>query len=216
MDRRVKTCFLLLAFSLFPLRAEIIDRILAVVGDQIVTWSDVVAEANYQALLNGQQPPDSAELERKEVLRPILSRLMDQTLLAQAQKAFLFTPSENETARLEEVRKRFPNEQAYHRALAQYALTEAALVSHLERETNLMAFVDYRLRPQVQLTPEEIDQYYRETLVPELRRQGQRDVPPLSEVRDHIEQILTQEKINSLLEEWLQDLRRRTPVKIFE
>ncbi|MBI4465134.1 MAG: SurA N-terminal domain-containing protein [Acidobacteria bacterium] len=214
----MRTCLLLTVFFLSPLRAEIVDRILAVVGDQVVTWSDVMEEANYQAFLNGRQPPDSAELDRKENRQPILSRLIDQTLLAQAQKAFSFAPSENGEAkkRLEELRKQFTDEQTYRSALVRCHLTEAELVSLLERETTLMAFVDYRLHPQVQLTVEEIEQYYRETLLPELRRRGQQDVPPLSEVRDQIEQILTQEKINDLLDQWLQDLRRRTPVKILD
>ena len=214
----MKACFLLLGLAVWPLRAEIVDRTLAVVGDRVVTWSDVMAEANYQAFLNGGQPPDPAALDRKENWQPVLSRLIDQALLAQAQEAFPFAPAENGEAkrRLEEVRKQFPDGEAYRDALVRCKLREAELVSRLERETNLMAFVDYRLRPQVQLSSEEMEEYYRETLAPELRRQGQQDVPPLAEVRDQIEQILTQGKINRLLEQWLQDLRRRAAVKILE
>jgi len=214
----MKACFLLLGLTVLPLRAEIVDRTLAVVGDRVVTWSELMAEANYQAFLNGRQPPDTAGLGQRENWQPVLSRLIDQALLAQAQETFPFAPAEKGGAirRLEEVRKQFPDGEAYRDALVRCKLTEAEVVSRLERETNLMAFVDYRLRPQVQLSSEEMEQYYRETLVPELRRQGQQYVPPLAEVRDQIEQILMQEKINRLLEQWLQDLRRRAVVKILE
>ncbi|MDP2734686.1 MAG: hypothetical protein Q8P12_00605, partial [bacterium] len=125
----MKTCFLLLGLAVLPLRAEIVDRTLAVVGDRVVTWSDVMAEANYQAFLNGRQPPDPAELDRKENWQPVLSRLVDQALLAQAQETFPFAPSEKGEAkrRLEEVRKQFPDGEAYRDALVRCKLTEAEL-----------------------------------------------------------------------------------------
>jgi len=204
---------LLLALVALPLRAEIVDRILAVVGTRVITWSDVLAETNYQAFLGGQEPvtPDKS-LPRD----PILSRLIDQRLLEQERDALpLSFPDEGEAGRrLEEIRQRFPEPEAYQRALARYRLTEADLVARLEREANLMAFVERRLRPQVRLNPAEVEHYYSETLTPELRRQGQSAVPPLAEVRERIEQVLTEQEINRRLDEWLRDLRERRGIKI--
>ena len=77
-----------------------------------------------------------------------------------------------------------------------------------------MAFVEYRLRPQVSLDLAQVERYYNETLVPELRRQEQTEAPALSEVRESIEEILVQQEISRRLEEWLRELREHVAVKI--
>ena len=232
----IRTCLLLLALWQLPLPAEIVDRVVAVVGNRMISWSDLLAEADYQAFLAGHPPMEPMESARKESLRQeslrqeslgqeslrqeslrqVLSRLIDQVLLEQSHDTFPFSPPENgETqGRLEEIRKRFPDPEAYRKALAQHKLTEAVLVRRLEREANLMAFVEYRLRPQVSLDPAQVERYYDETLVPELRRQGQAEAPALSEVRESIEEILVQQEISRRLEEWLRELRERVAVKI--
>ena len=220
MSRMTSTrTVLLLALVALPLRAEIVDRILAVVGNRVITWSDVVAEANYQAFLDSQEPVTPAKLlprEPREPKEPILSRLIDQRLLEQERDALpLLFPDEGEAGRrLEEIRQRIPEPEAYRRELARYRLTEADLVARLEREASLMAFIERRLRPQVRVNPAEVERYYAETLAPELRRQGQSAIPPLAEVRERIEQVLTEQEINRRLEEWLRDLRDRRGIKI--
>ena len=208
--------FLLLTLTLSPLQAEIVDRILAVVGTRVITWSDVVAETNYQAFLGGREPPPTPDLTAREPNEPILSKLIDQRLLEQERDALpLSFLEEGDTGRRrEEIRQRFPEPEAYRQALARYRLTEVELTERLEREVNLMAFIERRLRPQVRLDPARVESYYTEILVPELRRQGQSAVSPLSEVREKIEQVLTEQEINRRLEEWLRDLRARRAIKL--
>ena len=207
---------LLLALVVSPLRAEIVDRVLAVAGNRVITWSDMLAEARYQAFLLGQEPPASSELERKEAREPMLSRLIDQRLLEQERDALpLFSPDEGEAKRrLEEIQRRFPSVDAYRQALARYRITEAELRERLAREANLMAFIERRLRPQVRLDPAEVERYYQETLAPELRRQGQTVIPPLPDVREKIEPVLAEQEMNRRLDEWLRDLRQRKKAKI--
>ena len=237
----IRTCLLLLALWQLPLPAEIVDRVVAAVGNRMISWSDLLAEADYQAFLAGHPPMEPMESARKESLRQeslrqeslrqeslgqeslrqeslrqVLSRLIDQVLLEQSHDTFPFSPPENGEIqeRLEEIQKRFPDPEAYRKALAQHKLTEAVLVRRLEREANLMAFVEYRLRPLVSLDLAQVERYYNETLVPELHRQGQTEAPALSEVRESIEEILVQQEISRRLEEWLRELRERVAVKI--
>ena len=72
---------LLLYLLVLPARAEIVDRLVAVMGTRVITWSDVLAEANYQAFRQAQQPPGPDALAQKETREPILARLLDQRLL---------------------------------------------------------------------------------------------------------------------------------------
>lgn len=210
----MRTCFLLLVLYLLPLRAEIVDRLLAVVGDRVITWSGALAEVNCQAFLHGQEPRGRIGPDE---LRPVVSKMIDQILLEQARELSLFSPPDTEETqeRLEEIQRRFPDLQAYRKALARYQLSEQELRERLVREASILAFIDYRLRPQVRLDPAQAELYYRDTLLPELlRQQGQQRVSPLSEVRDRVEQILAEQEINRLLEEWLQELRRRARIEM--
>ena len=207
---------LLLVVLAAAARAEIVDRMVAVVGDRVITWSDLVAEARYQAFLANEGPPDAEELARPEIREPILTRLIERRLLEQDRDVLPFVPPDDSETdqKLDELRLKFPSLAAYRQALMRARLSEADLRERLERETNIMAFVDLRLRPQVRLNALETELYYLETFEPELRRQGQSEIPPLTEVRGRIEEILAEHQMNQRLELWLRDLRARMGVRI--
>ena len=207
---------LLAALVALAARAEIVDRVIAVAGSRVITWSDLAAEARYQAFLANRQPPGPDELARPEIRDPILSRLIDQRLLEEDRDVLPFIPAdESETDhKLDDLREKFPSPEAYRQAMARAHLTEADLLARVEREANLMTFVDRRLRPQVRLDALETELYYHETFEPDLRRQGQAEIPPLSEVREKIENILAEQQMNLRLEQWLRDLRARLGVRI--
>jgi hypothetical protein len=207
---------LILALAALTARAEIVDRIVAIAGNRVITWSDVVAEARYQAFLANEAPPSLGELARPGTMAPILTRLIDQRLLEQDRDMLPFAaPDGSEVdGRLEETRSRFPSPEAYRQALARAGLAEEALIARLTREVNLMAFVDRRLRPQVRLDTASVERYYSDTLTPELRRGGQTEMPPMEDVREQIEQVLSAQQMNERLEQLLRDLRVRMGVKI--
>ena len=64
------------------------------------------------------------------------------------------------------------------------------------------------------MEPSEIEAYYRNKLALELAGQGQ-TAPPLGEVTDRIREILVQQKISGLLEDWLKRLRTARDVKTY-
>lgn len=207
---------LLLVVLAAAARAEIVDRMVAVAGDRVITWSDLVAEARYQAFLGNEEPPGAEELARPEIRELILTRLIERRLLEQDRDVLPFVPPDDSETdqKLDELRLKFPSLAAYRQALMRARLSEADLRERLERETNIMAFVDLRLRPQVRLDALETELYYLETFEPELRRQGQSEIPPLAEVRGRIEEILAERQMNQRLELWLRDLRARMGVRI--
>jgi hypothetical protein len=216
MRNRILQALLLATLTAPAARAEIVDGVVAVAGTRVITWSDLAAEARYQAFLANETPPGPDELARPEIRDPILTRLIDQRLLEQDRDVLPFVPPDGSETdhKLDELRGKFASPEAYRRAMARAGLSEAELLARLERETNLMAFVDRRLRPQVRLGTLETALYYHETFEPELRRQGQTDVPELAEVREKIEGILAEQQMNERLEQWLRDLRARMGVRI--
>jgi len=209
-----RTLFLLFLLPML-LRGEIVDRLVAVVGNRILTWSDVASEARYQAFLNGEEPPNIRLPQGKQLLQPVLERLIDQLLLKEARATFPFSPPQNGQTerRLAEIRDLYSNGDAFQKMLAKCGLTEADLIARLSEEEQVMAFIEYRLRPQIQISPAEIAAYYNNTLQPELRRKGQTEMPPLAEVQEAIAQILVQQEMDHRLEQWLQELRGRTEIR---
>jgi len=69
------------------------------------------------------------------------------------------------------------------------------------------------LRPSIHIDPTSVEAYYREQLVPELRKAGAR-VVTLVEVSPKIEELLTQKKIDELLTSWLRDLRVQSNIQM--
>ena len=87
------------------------------------------------------------------------------------------------------------------------------MVEHVRQQIDLMRLVDARLRPTVQIDSKNIEAYYREKFVPQLKQSGAGEVP-LAEVSGKIRELLTQEKVNELMVSWLQSLRSESKVSL--
>jgi hypothetical protein len=80
-------------------------------------------------------------------------------------------------------------------------------------QLNELRFIDLRFRPTVQLTPDQIERYYREQYLPKIRQAGA-EPKPLPEVRAPISEILTQQEVDRSLASWLEALRNESQVRI--
>jgi hypothetical protein len=58
-----------------------------------------------------------------------------------------------------------------------------------------------------------IEEYYRDTLLPQLKQKGAKEVP-LEEVSGKIEEILAQQRLEARLAELLHDLRQQSDINI--
>src|SRR5215211_1082634 len=64
-----------------PQGAIPVDRVVAVVGDQVILWSDVMSSINQQRASGLELPPDSAG--QAQLARDALSALVDEEILVQ-------------------------------------------------------------------------------------------------------------------------------------
>ena len=97
-----------------------VDRIVAVVGNQVILWSDVMNSINQQRAAGLQLPPDSAG--QAELAKEALNALVDEEILVQ--KALLLkievTPDEVNRSvdeQVKRVRGQFDTEEAYRTEL---------------------------------------------------------------------------------------------------
>jgi parvulin-like peptidyl-prolyl isomerase len=193
---------------------QVIDRIVARVNGRIILQSELEEALSYEALLNGRALAEFTSDDR----RAVLDRLIDQELLREQLKSSEFQhASEAEAAsQVAGARKLYPEattDEGWQALLARFDLREKDLVSHVQRQIDLMRLVDTRLRPAVQIDSKSIEAYYREKFVPQLKQSGASEVP-LADVSARIRELLTQEKVSELLVSWLQTLRSESDVRI--
>lgn len=194
-------------------RAEVIDRIVATVNGEPILQSDWDVALRYEAFVD-QHPLDVGVT----AARAALERLIDQELLRQQIRTFHLTPISTEEVqqRMREIRQQTPGaatDAGWQAELDRYGLTEAELSARVADQLEITRFVDVRLRPTVRLDRASIEAYYKEKLLPQLKQKGAGEVP-LVQVTRQIEEILSQERMDTMLSEWLRDLRQQSEIKI--
>jgi parvulin-like peptidyl-prolyl isomerase len=191
--------------------ADVIDRIVATVNGHVILQSDWDDAARFEALVEGRPLQQITDQERGRAL----DRLIDQELLReQAQGGEATTaPADEVRARIDEIKRQHAgaDQTAWQAALVRYGFEEKQFEARVARDLAMLRQVEARIRPTVQIAPQTIESYYRETFLPELRKLGAQDVP-LAEVSGKIREILTQKKVNELFGSWLQTLRSESKI----
>lgn len=143
-----------------------LDRIAAVVNDDVVLASDV-EEQLYLFLMRSQARPDSAEVDT--LRRQILEQLIDEKLLvAEARRSGIVVP-EAELARLvdqalAETRQRLGSEQAFREQLARESMTEERLRERYREEIRRQQMAQRLVSknaPRARVTPAEAEAYFK-------------------------------------------------------
>lgn len=203
----------LISFSLlclFPLslaRAEITDRMLAIVNGKLITESEVIWAL---ALDPGLQPLDLSP----ENKRLMLERLIDQRILdSEAEKVPQEPPTEAEITNYinNELIKEFGSEAAFRDRLQKVGLDHASLREIVLHRLEMLKYIDFRFRAFVFLKPEEVERYYREVELPRMRNRGGR-VRSLDEMRAQIEATLIEERVNAELDRFLDEARLQAEI----
>ena len=191
---------------------EVIDGIVATVNRQPLLRSDWDEAVCFEAFM--QQKRLSAVTESDRVLA--LQRLIDRQLLkAQMGNANYMQPSDDELRQdIAKLRSQVPNgndDESWRKLLAIYGLSEEVVKRHLRAEFQVMNFVEVRLRPNIHVQGDEVEAYYQNQLLPDLQKSGGK-VVALDEVEPRIRELLTQQRMDELLDAWLHNLRQQAEI----
>jgi hypothetical protein len=166
-------------------RAEVVERIPAVVDGRPVLQSDVLLLAAVRGLA-----PDKA-------LEAVIDeRLMYAEASRAAQAAATAAEEEKAVARLYEERPELRG-----------AVLDADLRRLVRRQLTIVKYVEFRFRPQVRVTPEELEQAYA------AEHDGEEEAPPLAAVAPALEEKLARKALDERLETWVRDLRAGADVR---
>jgi len=202
----------LAAMSLTPIQAsaEIINRLLAAVNGKVITEGDLgLSHSLNEILMPGKV---TAKLSDEDEIQ----RLIDLEILRQELENFpdVTGVEEQVESQMEALRKSYDEDGGLAAMLQKLGLQESELQSYLRLQVSALRLIDFRFRPFVSVTEDEIEEYYLTKLLPQAQASGA-DEPALEEVSSKIRTILTEEKVNSSLNQWLQDTRRHSKIEYF-
>jgi parvulin-like peptidyl-prolyl isomerase len=194
-------------------QAQVVDRMVAVVNKRVILESELDQAARVEFLLQGKPLASLTQSNLAQTLERLIERsLLDQQILNPA----MLDPTPQEmAAKVKEVRAGFSasaNDDQWKSLLSAYGLTQQDLEEQLTDQVRILRFIDLRFRGLVHIDKTAVEAYYQEKFLPEVRKRNAAE-PKLEEVSDKIEQILTEQRIDELLNNWLKTLRAQAHIE---
>lgn len=187
----------------FVFKGEIIDRIAIIVDQQVITESQINEEVRVTALLN-QQPVSTKEEDR----RSAADRLVQQLLVKREMELGNYpAPTAEEVQKYyDQLSRIFGGPDRFRRAITSYQLTSETLKQHLALQLTTLRFIEYRFRPDFNVSEEEIAAYRR--------------LHPSSSTgilsHDAAREALVEERTDQILATWLEESRKQVNITFLD
>ena len=194
------------------------DRIIAVVGSDLILESDVEAEERFAAFTPLR--PDAAETRDK-----LIERLIDRDLILQQMKLQTQTPVTDAQvdAELDSLKKNIQEcakdqcetPAGWEKFCADHGFSVDEVRQRWRTRMEVLGYIEQRFRMGIRITPAEIDAYYKNKLLPAYEKDNI-PAPAESAISDRIQEILLQQQVTGLLDDWLKALRAEGSVRILD
>lgn len=191
--------------------AETVDRVAAIVGNQVIALSEIDLELRIEAMLSDSDFSGVGSRQDE-----VLQRLIDRRLVLQelSLTPFLLVQQEEIDKQVEQLRsERYLGTMDFATALKYYRLTEEDYRAYLTETIAFERYVSFRFKTGLSPSRSAIEQFYHSEYRPTQQLLGT-PVAPLAEVSDSVRQILIERRANLLLEERVLELRALTRVEL--
>jgi peptidyl-prolyl cis-trans isomerase SurA len=221
-------CTLLLSLTVWPSHAQspnssapvVLDRVVAVVNNQAILDSDIDDEIRLSVLDPGRV--GMGVLTRSHALDQLIGRDLIQQQIRQEDLESAEPTQAEVDARLSEIRRQLPSCIRSHCStgdgwkafLVLHNLTEERVEAYLRYRVEILRFIEQRFRQGINVQPKEIETYYNNTLLPQYPK-GE-TIPPLDQVSSRIQEILLQQQVNILFDDWLNNLRNQGNIEVLD
>jgi peptidyl-prolyl cis-trans isomerase SurA len=198
----------------------VLDRVVAVVNGRAILSSDLREETQLSILEpNGG---DAGAETPQEALQRLISRTLIRQQIREEDARSTEPTAEDISQRLAEIRKQLPicvrencsTDAGWADFLKKHDLTERRVRAYLRGRMEILRFIEMRFKQGIQISQQDVEVYYRNTLVPQY--QAGQAVPPMNAVAPRIEEILLQQQVNSMFSGWLESLRNQGEVEVLD
>lgn len=193
---------------------QIVDKMVATVNagvrTDLITYSDLLWQLSLQ-------PGTVLDNPTSQDLNGALRLLIDQRLILQeAEKIPTIVPTQKEVSDArDELARNFPSATEFQQRLQRVGLTSEKLDEIIEQRLKMEKYLDFRFRNFVVISQKEVADYYAQIYVPRFRaRSPGRIVPTLEQARDEIQKTMTEAKIESDTDAFLDTARDRAEIVI--
>jgi len=166
----IKTCLWMLVFGVFSIqpaftkdtasKTDVPDKVATVNGVDISQKSldDEINRIKQRAMPQGGE---GSGVDQKKLHDQALNAIIDRELLYQeSRKKEIAVSPEQVKSRTDEIKKNFPTDGDYQKALERMGLSEADLNSNIERTVAIESYIEKEIRPKVSVTEDEIKAFY--------------------------------------------------------
>jgi hypothetical protein len=183
--------------TILPVSAGTVDRIAAVIDEQVLTVTEVGQMAELRFF------PRTAGETDDEYRRSILESLIAQALRLRDVERFGApdVAAESIDARLQQIQSRFPSIADFEAALVRAELSLDEFKALIKRQLQVEEYIQERFAPLVFVSNEEIEAY----------RRNNRSAGAIEEVRT----LLRGERLQQEIERWTNRLRLRANVDVY-
>jgi peptidyl-prolyl cis-trans isomerase SurA len=198
----------------------VLDRVVAVVNNRAILFSDVEDEIRLSVLdpVRGGQGP----LTEQHALEELISRTLIEQQIRQEDLQAIEPSHQEVDSRLEDLRKQLPacirqncaSDAGWKAFLASHGLTAQRVEAYARYRVEILRFIEQRFRQGIQISQQQIEDYYHNTLLPQYAP-GEA-VPSLDQVASRIQEILLQQQVNVLFDNWLDNLRQQGDVEVLD
>jgi parvulin-like peptidyl-prolyl isomerase len=186
-----------LAFALEgSLQAEVIDKVVAVVDGHIITASDMRQERDILMRLN-EKPVD----DDKALVQQLIDNYLIETQIADFPG--IEVTDADVTAQLE-------------KSVAREGAPSQALREAIRLRIRMQKYFEMRFGQFISASDEDVNKYYNAVFVPEAQNRGLNPIPALAEVSDLVRNNVIQESLHHEITIWLEAIRRRSNLEVFE
>ncbi|MEO6924776.1 MAG: SurA N-terminal domain-containing protein [Bryocella sp.] len=200
-----------------PVSGEQLDRMVAIVNGSLILDSDVDEERRLQAML------PYGESRRAFTRERAIERLINRELiLEQANLQPGNAVADDEvTQDIANLRKTIPgcksadcaSAAGWKSYLASQGFTQEEFSRMWKQRMEVLAFIQERFQLGVKITPEDVKAYYETKMLPVYRERGV-TAPALATISTRIQEVLLQEQVSGLLNDWLNSLRSQGSIVV--
>ena len=187
-----------------PLRADVIDRILATVGGALILQSDAVAAARLGFVDLPQQG---------DPLQWTLDRLIERRLMLI--EVDRYAPPEPNRAlvdeRMQQIDQRIGSGERLDAILRETGLSVEQLRLYVRDDLRIEAYVEQRFGAAFRPSDDDLVAYYRSHEA-DFTRDGK--LRPFADVREEVRAAVVAERQAAAVRDWMAGLRRRTEVNV--